>query len=139
MAAILQHSHLHVTYTTVIPTLYNSVFSLPCIYLLHTTISQSGGGVTRSTGYELAPLRLDLEARVEQPQLHLEEDSENGLHFSYPASILLHGERVIISYLYLSPLSLPKHWGRYSNMDQIHPYGKMNSWRDTYVDVIFYC
>ena len=56
--------------------------------------TQSVPHVHRLTGYELAPLRLDLEACVEQPQLHLETDADHGLHFSYPASILLHGEHV---------------------------------------------
>ena len=63
------------------------------VSLSHTTV-QSCEGVYRSTGYELSPLRLDVEASLDQPQLHLEEDQETGLHFSYPASVLLHGEHV---------------------------------------------
>lgn len=54
----------------------------------------ASGPVHRVTGYELNPLRVDLEASVEQPRLHLEADSDHGLHFNYPASILLLGEQV---------------------------------------------
>ena len=48
----------------------------------------------RPTGYELTALRVDLAASVDQPHLHLEADSDHGLHFSYPAHTLLHGEQV---------------------------------------------
>ena len=55
---------------------------------------QPVASVKRVTGYELAPLRVDLESRVEQPHLHLEQDQDHGLHFSYSASILLHCQQV---------------------------------------------
>lgn len=59
------------------------------------------GPVHRVTGYELNPLRVDLEASMEQPRLHLETDSDHGLHFNYPASILLLGEQVGTATMYV--------------------------------------
>ena len=66
------------------------------LYIHIVLLSQhlATGPVRRVTGYELNPLRVDLEASVEQPQLHLEADSDHGLHFNYPASILLLGDQV---------------------------------------------
>lgn len=64
------------------------------MYGLYYIQSMCHHHVHRETGYELTPLRLDLEACVEQPQLHMEADADHGLHFSYPASILLHREHV---------------------------------------------
>lgn len=66
-----------------------------------------GEGVECGTGYEVSPLRVNLEAIVEQPQLHLESDTDHGLHFSHPASILLHRDQVSSSQiLYFSLLQV---------------------------------
>ena len=70
-----------------------------CIYHSHYVL-QSQSQVCRVTGYELTPLRVDLEASVEQPQLHLEADTDTGLHFTYPASILLQGDQVCSIFLF---------------------------------------
>ena len=69
-----------------------STYGTTVCFMIHDT--QSLISVHRVTGYELAPLRVDLEASVERPRLHMEADTDHGLHFTYPASMLLQEEQV---------------------------------------------
>lgn len=51
--------------------------------------------VTRPTGYDVEPLRINITAGITHPMLSLESDDEDGLYFIYPASIFIQDNQTV--------------------------------------------
>ncbi|XP_017573141.2 deleted in lung and esophageal cancer protein 1 isoform X1 [Pygocentrus nattereri] len=102
-------STIHVSFTPL--TLSDQTSDHTCVgYALGYMSLDSKGlqdKVTRAQGYELKPLRLDLQAFVKSAILMVQmEDDEDTLEFSAAASDLLSGDTLIQEYLVVRTLQL---------------------------------